>query len=325
MRLLQGLGHHADGLEDAVLDALAPLRRGLERPGRVAGRDLPELALEGEHLLGPALLDDLEAFLEGGAVGGVDLVVLVRQGALDAVRVLGHDVDPAALVAAREAGIGAPARHVVEHGDVLGHADRVRRRQHDAELAHADALGLHGDVEVEQDGVVGDLEALDVEMVLGEGDRIVAEVVGQPALLGHLAQHLLVEIGPHAGHARLDIGLAAERRQIEQRDLHRFPRSQFRIIAHRVTRSRRNGKRSGTAAGLKLQHPTQPRKLRARQEHKIGSCAQPARLGPLRTNSAATSAAATSRARAGSGRQCRRWQPRPPPRSPVACRPPCDS
>ena len=29
-------------------------------------------------------LDDLEALLEGGAVGGVDLVVLVRQGAVDA-------------------------------------------------------------------------------------------------------------------------------------------------------------------------------------------------------------------------------------------------
>ena len=150
--------------------------------------------------------------------------MLVRQGAVDAVRVLGHDVDPAALVAAREAGIGAPARHVVEHGDVLGDADRVGRRQHDAELADADALGLHGDVEVEQDGVVGDLEALDVEVVLGEGDRVVAEVVGQPALLRHLAQHLLVEVGPHAGHAGLDIRLAAERRQIEQRHLHRFPR-----------------------------------------------------------------------------------------------------
>jgi hypothetical protein len=213
VRLCGRLGHHAHGLEDAVLDALAPLRGGLERPGRVAGRDLPELALEGEHLFGPALLDDLEAFLEGRAVGGIDLVVLVRQGALDAVRVLGHDVDPAALIAACEAGIGPPTRHVVEHGDVLGHADRVGGRQYDAELAHADALGLHGDVEIEQDGVVGDLETLDVEMVLGEGDRVVAQIVGQPALLGHLAQHLLVEVGPHAGHAGLDIRLAAERRQ----------------------------------------------------------------------------------------------------------------
>ena len=148
---------------------------------------------------------------------------------MDAVRLLRHDVDPAALIAAREAGAGAPARHVVEHGDVLGHADRVGGRQHDAELADADALGLHGDVEVEQHRVVGDLEALDVEVVLGEGDRVVAEIVGQPALLGHLAQHLLVEVGPHAGHAGLDVGLAAERRQIEQRDLHRFPPQRLSI------------------------------------------------------------------------------------------------
>ena len=186
------------------------------------------LALEGEHLLGPGLLDDLEALLEGGAVGRVDLVVLVRQGAVDAVRLLRHDVDPAALVAAREAGVGAPAGHVVEHGDVLGDADRVGRRQHDAELADADALGLHGDVEVEQDGIVRDLEALDVEVVLGEADRVVAEVVGEPALLRQLAQHLLVEVGRAARHAGLDLGLAAERRQIEQRDLHRFPRSGLR-------------------------------------------------------------------------------------------------
>ena len=148
---------------------LPHLARGLERPGRLARRDLPELALEGEHLLGPRLLDDGEALLERGAVGGVDLVVLVGERAVDAVRLLRHDVDPAPLVAAREPCAGPPARHVVEHGDVLGDPDRVRRRQHDAELADADALGLHGDVEVEQHRVVGDLEALDVEVVLGEG------------------------------------------------------------------------------------------------------------------------------------------------------------
>ena len=121
----------------------------------------------------------LEVLLEGGAVGGVDLVVLVGQRAVDAVRLLRHDVDPAALVAAREAGIGAAAGHVVEHGDVLGDADRVRRRQHDAELADPDALGLHREVEVEQHRIVGDLEALDVEMMLGEADRVVAELVGR--------------------------------------------------------------------------------------------------------------------------------------------------
>ena len=49
--------------------------------------------------------------------------------------------------------------------------DRVRRRQHDAELADADALGLHREIEVEQHRIVGNLETLDVEVMLGEAAR----------------------------------------------------------------------------------------------------------------------------------------------------------
>jgi hypothetical protein len=41
------------------------------------------------------------------------------------------------------------------------------RRQHDAELPDADPLGLHGDEEIEQHRVVGDLEAFDVEVPSG--------------------------------------------------------------------------------------------------------------------------------------------------------------
>ena len=55
----------------------------------------------------------------------------------------------------------------------------IAGRQHDAELADADALGLHREVEVEQHRIVGELEALDVEVMLGEADRIVAELVGE--------------------------------------------------------------------------------------------------------------------------------------------------
>ena len=146
--------------------------------------------------------------------------MLVGQGAMDAVGLLRHDVDPAALVAAREAGIGAAAGHVVEHGDVFGDADRVGGRQHDAELADPDALGLHGEVEIEQHRIVRELEALDVEVMLGEAHRIVAQLVAEPDLLGKLLQHALVEIGIHAGHAGLDLGAAADAGQIEQRGFH---------------------------------------------------------------------------------------------------------
>ena len=89
--------------------------------------------------------------------------------------------------------------------------------KHDAELADADALRLHRDVEVEQHRVVGQLEAFDVKMMLGEADRVVAEIVGEPHLLGDLAQHPLVEVGAQPGHAGLDLGAVADRRKIEQR------------------------------------------------------------------------------------------------------------
>ena len=72
----------------------------------------------------------------------VDLVVLVREGAVNAVHLLSHHVDPAALIAAREPGACPSAGHVVEHRNVLGDADRVARRQHDAELPDSDAFRL---------------------------------------------------------------------------------------------------------------------------------------------------------------------------------------
>ena len=129
-------------------------------------------------ILGPCLLDDAKIFLEGRAVGVVDFVVLMRQRAVNSVRLLRHDIDPSPLIAAREAGVGAPAAHVIEHRDVLGDAQRILRRQHDPELADAQPLGLHRDVQVEQHGIVRQLEAFDVKVMLGETDRVVAEIVG---------------------------------------------------------------------------------------------------------------------------------------------------
>ncbi len=106
---------------------------------------------------------------------------------------------------------------MVEHRDVLGDADRVARRQHDAELTDAQAPGLHRDEEVEQHGVVRELEALDVEVMLGEADRVVAEVVGEPRLLPHLGEHRAVERGVEPGAPALDVGATADTGQIEER------------------------------------------------------------------------------------------------------------
>src|SRR6478672_11481438 len=108
VRLLQRLRHHADRGQHAILDALAVFYRGLEIPRRCAGWYLPVLAFERQHLLGPAFLDDLPVFLKRLAVGLIDRIMMVRQGPRDAVRLLRHDVDPASLVAAGEAGAGRP-------------------------------------------------------------------------------------------------------------------------------------------------------------------------------------------------------------------------
>ena len=134
----------------------------------------------------------------------------MRLGAVDAVGLLRHDVDPAALIAARKAGVGAAAGHVVEHRDVLGDTNRIVGRQHDAQLADAHALGLHPDVEVEQHRVVGHLEAFGVEVMLGEADRIVTELVGQARLRGNLAQHLVVQLAAQTDHPLFDLGLVAD-------------------------------------------------------------------------------------------------------------------
>ncbi len=250
VRLLQRLGHHADRLQDAVLDALAPLLRRVERPRRLAHRHLPERAVDGQHLLRPAFLDDAEVLLEGETVRVVDLVVLVRQRAVNAVRLLRHDIYPAPLVAAREPRIGAAAGHVVEHGDVFGHADRVRRRQHDAELSDPDALGLHREVEIEQHRIVRELETLDVEVMLGERHRIVAQLVAQLYLLGQLFQHALIKLRVHARHALLDLGTAGDRRQIEERGFH----SCFlRFMRRRVARFQEGGRLPGKRLTLQCE------------------------------------------------------------------------
>jgi hypothetical protein len=146
--LLQWFRNNANRAKNAVFHPLAELGCGFQSPWRLACRHFPVFPIEGEHLLRPGLLDNPEVLLEGGAICGIDLVMLVRQGAVNVVRLLRHDVNPAPLVAAGESCDGASSGHVVEHRDVLGHPNRVCCRQYDAELADPDALGLHREVEI---------------------------------------------------------------------------------------------------------------------------------------------------------------------------------
>ena len=109
---------------------------------------------------------------------------------------------------------------MIEHRDVLGDANRILRRQHEAELPDADPFGLHRQVEVEHDRVGRDLEALDVEVVLGEADRVVAQRVARLGELAEVGQHLLVQLRTQPRHALLDVRARADRRKEEERDLH---------------------------------------------------------------------------------------------------------
>src|SRR5439155_23187669 len=90
--------------------------------------------------------------------------------------------------------------------------------------AEADALSRQADEEVEQDRAVRELEARDVEVMLGEADRVVGERIGELRLLGELSEHALVEVAAEAGAAALDVGAAAGGGQVEERDLHALGR-----------------------------------------------------------------------------------------------------
>ncbi len=65
---------------------------------------------------------------------------------------------------------------------------------------------------IEQDGIVRQLETLDVKMMLGETDRIVAEVVSEARLAGDVVQHLIVEMTLQSDAPFFDVGFAADRR-----------------------------------------------------------------------------------------------------------------
>src|SRR5215472_13443623 len=107
MRFLQWLRYHANRLDDAVLDSEAPFGAGLDVPWGIARRHAPITPIIGESLFGPGLLDDAVAFLECGPIGCIDLVMLMRLRPVNTMSLLRHDIDPAALVAACEAGVGA--------------------------------------------------------------------------------------------------------------------------------------------------------------------------------------------------------------------------
>src|SRR6185437_8153149 len=101
--LLNRLRHHTNLAYEPALHAASHPPRRFEVPRDIRWRDLPELALVVERVLGPGEPNDLEELLEGGTVDPVDLCVpLLRRRGMDIVVLLRERIDPAPLIAARE-------------------------------------------------------------------------------------------------------------------------------------------------------------------------------------------------------------------------------
>ena len=71
-----------------------------------------------------------------------------------------------------------------------------------------------------QPRIVRDLEALDLQVMLGMAEAEIAGVVSETDILGDLVQHALVELWPTARHACLQLGAPADGAVHEQAEAH---------------------------------------------------------------------------------------------------------
>ena len=257
VRLLVGFRHHADLSDHALVVDLTRRAVGacplVHRPAGdallVGVRHLVVLAVVVEGFLGPRLLDDLERLLVDLAVVVVDRRAVHRR--TGHMVLLAEHVDPAILIAAREAGIDAALGEMVEHRELLGGAHRVPRRQHQAERREFYALGARGEVGVEQERRHRRLVALGMEMMLGGRHHVEAGIVGEFRELAQLVEHLLVAlvVAPDRAKPLAVFERPGNRRQDEKHELHRFlllipSRLSWRSFERR-SRGRRAGRRGG--------------------------------------------------------------------------------
>src|SRR5262245_1447663 len=171
-----------------------------------------EAALEIEGLAAPALAHQLDPLLRArpgiASVGLEGLIILKGAAAADA------DVEP-------------PAAHHIENGQLLGEVDGVVQGQQAHPHAHAQGGGAGGQI-------AGQhwrrwTEAVVVEVVLGEPDRVIAQRLGGYHLLEGGAVHGLLAPRLVALHEK------------EQPELHRFLRDGG-LMGPRSKRSRSQGR-----------------------------------------------------------------------------------
>ena len=134
MGLLIRLGYDVDHLDPAVVIDLARsavfARPLVGRPGRaflIRVRILVVFALEPKGLVLPGQFQNLKDFLKRLAIADIDVALIA--GRRPDVNLLRHRTEPAGLIAAGKADVGAPFGELVEPGNFQGEPQRVPARQ----------------------------------------------------------------------------------------------------------------------------------------------------------------------------------------------------
>ncbi len=133
--------------------------------------------------LGPALADDRDRLLERFAIA----LLILDRGAIGAAQRLVL----ARLIAAAHAALDAPAADHVELRDLLGNADRMMPDHDVGALAQPDLPGLRGNRHLGEQRVRTHLRALRLEMVLGQPERLISQLLREDALTDLIDQHFL--------------------------------------------------------------------------------------------------------------------------------------
>jgi hypothetical protein len=189
----------------------------------------PELPLIAEGVPGPGEEHDIHELLE---VVAVDIVLggALVPGADGAdIPADAQGVHPAGLVPAHEAHAQSALQHVVESRHVLRSAHGVVGRGHPAHRVHAQPAAVLADPHGHEPGLVGDLEALDLQVVLRMAETGETGLIGDANVLRDLVQGALVELGTEAGHPGLQLGPPAHRHVHEEMEVHGPPPSHLAV------------------------------------------------------------------------------------------------
>src|SRR5262249_40890591 len=168
----------------------------------------------------PGRLDDRDALLEKLPVKRVLVAPAVpRAGGLhpgDGGVVL----EPARLVAAHERDVEPAAEQMVERRGGLAHTQGIVGGQDAAELVDAQARPVLAEEHRHEPGVLSQLEALDLQVVLWNADARPAGLIARARVLRDLVEHPLIEHRVLAGHAPLQLAPPADRHVHERVKVH---------------------------------------------------------------------------------------------------------